>query len=77
MDNVEDKQPTLKEIEITAIKQRLTFCNYNVSKTALSLGINRATLNNKLKRMNGGVPVLMINIIDVVNGKPYRNEDNT
>ncbi len=41
---------TLKDIELSTISMALTKCNNNVSKTAKTLGISRATIYRKLKK---------------------------
>lgn len=43
---------TLKELELIAIKNCLKNNDYNYKRTAQKLGISRATLYNKLKKMN-------------------------
>ncbi len=43
---------TLKELEMIAIKNSLKNNGYNYHRTAQKLGISRATLYNKLKKMN-------------------------
>lgn len=42
----------LEEIEKEAILQRLEYYNGNISKTAISLAINRQTIVSKLKKWN-------------------------
>ncbi|MFR4670039.1 MAG: helix-turn-helix domain-containing protein [Intestinibacter bartlettii] len=45
-------QKTLKEAEIILIENALKENNYNKSKTADRLGIDRTTLNRKLSKSN-------------------------
>ena len=47
-----DQKPTLREVEKMYIKKILELTNYNKTKTAQILGINRKTLCEKLKSMN-------------------------
>jgi two-component system response regulator HydG len=41
---------TLKEVEISHIRAALEACNWNISRAATQLGIDRSTLNRKIKR---------------------------
>lgn len=41
---------TLKEVEISHIRAALEACNWNISRAAKQLGIDRSTLNRKIKR---------------------------
>jgi DNA-binding NtrC family response regulator len=43
---------TLQEVEISHVKAALVACNWNISRAAGQLGIDRSTLNRKLKRYN-------------------------
>ncbi len=41
---------TLEEMEINHIRASLDTCNWNISRTAKQLGINRSTLTRKINR---------------------------
>jgi len=41
---------TLKEVEISHVRAALEACNWNISRAAKQLGIDRSTLNRKIKR---------------------------
>jgi len=41
---------TLKELEISHVRAALEACNWNISRAAKQLGIDRSTLNRKIKR---------------------------
>jgi two-component system response regulator HydG len=41
---------TLREVEISHIRAALEACNWNISRAAKQLGIDRSTLNRKIKR---------------------------
>jgi len=41
---------TLKEVEISHVRAALEACNWNISRAATQLGVNRSTLNRKIKR---------------------------
>jgi len=41
---------TLKEVEISHVRAALETCNWNISRAAKQLGIDRSTLNRKIKR---------------------------
>jgi two-component system, NtrC family, response regulator HydG len=41
---------TLKEVEISHLRAALESCNWNISRAAKQLGIDRSTLNRKMKR---------------------------
>jgi two-component system response regulator HydG len=43
---------TLHEVEISHIRSVLDACNWNISRSAKQLGIDRSTLNRKMKRFN-------------------------
>ena len=43
---------TLQEVEISHVKAALVACNWNISRAAGQLGIDRSTLNRKIKRYN-------------------------
>ena len=43
---------TLHEVEISHIRAVLEACNWNVSRAAKQLGIDRSTLNRKIKKFN-------------------------
>jgi len=43
---------TLQEVEISHIGAALETCNWNISRAARQLGIDRSTLNRKIKRYN-------------------------
>jgi DNA-binding NtrC family response regulator len=41
---------TLREVEISHVRAALEACNWNISRAAKQLGIDRSTLNRKIKR---------------------------
>ncbi len=43
---------TLQEVELSHVKAALETCNWNISRAAKQLGIDRSTLNRKIKRHN-------------------------
>jgi len=43
---------SLQEVEISHVKAALVACNWNISRAAGQLGIDRSTLNRKIKRYN-------------------------
>lgn len=40
---------TLREVEISHVRAALEACNWNISHAAKQLGIDRSTLNRKIK----------------------------